>query len=73
MKITPSGIGVTPKFLTVGLRVDFGGAVRFSEVKVPIADLAASDVRNIIEDFVAADLRDTWRQAQGVLPLEVWE
>lgn len=44
MRLKLSKVSVTRKYLTLGMVADYGGAVRFVHVKVPIEELVDTDL-----------------------------
>lgn len=70
MRLRFQKVAVTKRYLTIGMIADYGGAVRFEHVKVPVEELVDTDLYGYLG--VAAQRRadqeyKDWCEAQDML------
>lgn len=60
MKYTCQGVKATNDYLTVAMTVDYGSAIRFATVKVPIGLLLDRKILEAIDGEVRRRLQSHW-------------
>lgn len=64
------GVICTDQYLTVFFKQETGTSVRFSEIKVPLADLEKAGLVNAIDGIVRRRLILAWAASQEMLPTD---
>lgn len=62
MKIKADVVAVTEKSLNVGLRVDFGGAIRFTKVSIPLEMLVDTPLTARLDKLAQSKADAEYRQ-----------
>lgn len=69
MKITPTGLGATDRYVTVAVEVEIAGSLRFGTIKVPIWWLMSEQVLQALDRKARRDLIAHWSDTPLEEPL----
>lgn len=65
MKVTYQGMRATRKHLVIAATMEVGSAVRFVEVRIPIAEIDLDQVGTAVDAKVRQDLVAIWAAERG--------